>query len=84
MSRVPIDQLAFEVANADIGIVSKRDGLFGRGAFSKKILEFMIMGLLAIISMTRIDQFYINDGVVRSPPPHRIRGRSFQCDHRYG
>ena len=53
------------MANADIGIVPKRNDSFGNEAFSTKILEFMSLSIPVVISSTRIDRHYFNDTVVR-------------------
>jgi glycosyltransferase involved in cell wall biosynthesis len=62
---VPTDQIAEVMANADLGIVPKRNDSFGGDAFSTKIFEFMSLGVPAVVSGTRIDKFYFNDSVVR-------------------
>ena len=62
---VPIQQIANAMAQADLGIVPKRDDSFGGEAFSTKILEFMSLGVPVLVSSTRIDRFYFNDGVVQ-------------------
>lgn len=61
----PIDQIAKIMANADIGVVPKRDDGFGGEAFSTKIFEFMAMGVPVIASKTRIDSYYFNDSLVK-------------------
>jgi glycosyltransferase involved in cell wall biosynthesis len=62
---IPIYEIAQIMANADIGIVPKRDDSFGGEAFSTKIFEFMAMGVPVIAANTRIDQFYFNDSLVK-------------------
>jgi glycosyltransferase involved in cell wall biosynthesis len=62
---VPIEQIAEIMANADLGIVPKRNGPFGGEAFSTKILEFLTLGVPVIVADTKIDKFYFNDDVVR-------------------
>lgn len=62
---LPIRDIASVMANADIGIVPKRNDSFGNEAFSTKILEFMSLGIPVVISSTRIDRHYFNDTVVR-------------------
>ena len=62
---VPIEQIAEIMANADLGIVPKRNGPFGGEAFSTKILEFLTLGIPVIVADTKIDKFYFNDDVVR-------------------
>lgn len=62
---VSIDQVAQIMANADIGIIPKRNDPFGGDAFSTKSLEFMSVGIPVVMSATRIDRYYFNDSVVR-------------------
>ncbi|MGC8811056.1 MAG: glycosyltransferase [bacterium] len=60
-----LNEIAKKMAEADIGIVPKRNDSFGGEAFSTKILEFMALGTPVIVSKTRIDQYYFNDSVVK-------------------
>jgi glycosyltransferase involved in cell wall biosynthesis len=53
------------MANADLGIIPKRNDPFGGEAFSTKSLEFMSMGVPVVMSETKIDKYYFNDSVVR-------------------
>jgi glycosyltransferase involved in cell wall biosynthesis/peptidoglycan/xylan/chitin deacetylase (PgdA/CDA1 family) len=62
---MPIKQIAAVMANADLGIVPKRNDPFGGEAFSTKILEFMSLGIPVIVSETKIDKFYYTDSVVK-------------------
>ena len=62
---VPIEQIARIMANADLGIIPKRNDPFGGEAFSTKIFEFMSMGVPVIVSETKIDKFYFNDSVLK-------------------
>ena len=62
---VPIDQIANIMANADLGIIPKRNDPFGGEAFSTKILEFMSLGVPVIVAETKIDRFYFNDSVLK-------------------
>jgi glycosyltransferase involved in cell wall biosynthesis len=64
-SWLPMNDIAQEMADADIGIVPKRADSFGDEAFSTKILEFMAVGIPVIVSDTRIDRHYFNDSLVR-------------------
>jgi glycosyltransferase involved in cell wall biosynthesis len=61
---VPAEQIAFVMANADLGIVPKRNDSFGGEAFSTKIFEFMALGIPVIVSGTKIDKYYFNNSVV--------------------
>ena len=65
MDLVSIDEISRVISSADVGVVPKRAEGFGNEAFSTKILEFMACGVPAIVSRTRIDDFYFDDGLVR-------------------
>jgi glycosyltransferase involved in cell wall biosynthesis len=69
---VPISKIADVMANADIGLVPKRNDLFGAEAFSTKILEFMSLGIPVIVARTKIDNYYFDDSVVRFFEPGNI------------
>jgi glycosyltransferase involved in cell wall biosynthesis len=60
-----LDEIAEVMADADIGIVPKRNDPFGDEAFSTKILEFMSIGIPVIVSRTKIDTHYFDDSVVK-------------------
>jgi len=62
---MPIDKIAEVMANADVGIVPKKNDPFGGEAFSTKILEFMSLGVPMIVAGTKIDRHYFNDSVVK-------------------
>lgn len=62
---IPIDRIAGAMAEADLGVIPKRNDPFGGEAFSTKSLEFMSLGIPAIVSETKIDRFYFNDDVVK-------------------
>jgi glycosyltransferase involved in cell wall biosynthesis len=61
---VPIDEMAEVIANADLGVVPKRADSFGNEAYSTKIMEFMSQGVPVVVSRTKIDAFYFEEGVV--------------------
>jgi len=69
---LPLTQIADVMANADIGIVPKRNDPFGGSAFSTKMLEFMSVGIPVIASRTKIDDFYFNDSVVKFFKPDDV------------
>lgn len=69
---VPLDQIVETMASADIGVVPKRNDPFGGEAFSTKILEFMSLGVPAIVSRTKIDDYYFNDSVVKFFTPDDV------------
>jgi glycosyltransferase involved in cell wall biosynthesis len=68
----PIEQIAELMAEADLGIIPKRNDPFGGEAFSTKSLEFMSLGVPVIMSETRIDKYYFNESVVRFFEPENI------------
>jgi glycosyltransferase involved in cell wall biosynthesis len=65
---IPLDQMAQVIANADLGVVPKRADSFGNEAYSTKIMEFMSQGVPVVISRTKIDSFYFEEGVVHFFP----------------
>ena len=69
---IPIEKIAEVMANADLGIVPKKNDPFGGEAFSTKILEFMSLGIPVIVSRTKIDSYYFNDSVVKFFNPDDI------------
>jgi glycosyltransferase involved in cell wall biosynthesis len=64
-STIPLRQIAEIIADADVGIIPKRNDSFGGEAFSTKTLEFMASGVPVIVSRTRVDRYYFNDSLVR-------------------
>jgi glycosyltransferase involved in cell wall biosynthesis len=64
-SPLPLRDIAAVMANADLGIVPKRNDSFGGDAFSTKILEFMALGTPIVVADTRIDQYYFNESLLR-------------------
>ena len=65
---VPLDEMAQVIANADLGVVPKRADSFGNEAYSTKIMEFMSQGVPVVVSRTKIDTFYFEEGVVHFFP----------------
>ena len=65
MGMRPIKEIASIMANADLGIVPKRNDSFGGDAFSTKIFEFMALHVPVVVAGTRIDRHYFNDDVVK-------------------
>lgn len=65
---VSLDRMAKVIANADLGVVPKRADSFGDEAYSTKIMEFMSQGVPAVVSRTKIDAFYFDEGVVHFFP----------------
>jgi glycosyltransferase involved in cell wall biosynthesis len=61
---VALDQMAQVIANADLGVVPKRADSFGNEAYSTKIMEFMSQGVPVVVSRTKVDTFYFQEGVV--------------------
>lgn len=67
-----IDKIADVMANADLGIIPKKNDPFGGEAFSTKTLEFMSLGIPIVLSKTKIDQYYFNDSVVKFFAPDNV------------
>lgn len=65
---VPLHEMAVVIANADLGVVPKRADSFGNEAYSTKIMEFMSQGVPVVVSRTKIDTFYFEEGVVHFFP----------------
>jgi glycosyltransferase involved in cell wall biosynthesis len=59
-----LDGIADIIANSDMGVVPKRANSFGDEAYSTKIMEFMSQGIPAVVSRTKIDNFYFDESVV--------------------
>src|SRR3981081_106974 len=62
---LPLHQIADVIANADLGVVSKRADSFGNEAYSTKIMEFMSQGVPVGVARTKVDSFYFDDAAVR-------------------
>lgn len=62
---LPQDEIVGVMAQADLGVVPKRNDSFGGEAFSTKILQFMAIGVPVIVSKTKIDSYYFNDSLVQ-------------------
>jgi glycosyltransferase involved in cell wall biosynthesis/peptidoglycan/xylan/chitin deacetylase (PgdA/CDA1 family) len=65
---IQLDQVADVIANADLGVVPKRADSFGNEAYSTKIMEFMSQGVPVVVSKTKIDTFYFEEGLVHFFP----------------
>jgi len=63
-----VRKIAGIMAQADLGVVPKRADSFGNEAYSTKIMEFMAVGVPAVISSTKIDRYYFDESVVRFFP----------------
>ncbi len=61
----PLRDIAAVMANADVGVVPKRNDSFGGEAFSTKILEFMAVGVPVVAAETRIDRHYFDDTTIQ-------------------
>jgi glycosyltransferase involved in cell wall biosynthesis len=61
----PQREIARVMADADLGVVPKRNDAFGGEAFSTKILEFMALGVPVVAARTRIDEHYFDDSLLR-------------------
>jgi glycosyltransferase involved in cell wall biosynthesis len=70
----PQREIARLMADADLGVVPKRNDAFGGDAFSTKILEFMAAGVPVVVSRTRIDSHYFDESLVRFFTPEDVEG----------
>ena len=61
---IPLEEVPEVIANADLGVVPKRADSFGNEAYSTKIMEFMSQGVPAVVSRTKIDTLYFDEGTV--------------------
>jgi glycosyltransferase involved in cell wall biosynthesis len=68
----PIMEMARIMAEADLGVVPKRNDPFGGEAFSTKTLEFMASGVPIIVSKTKVDQYYFNESLVKFFEPENV------------
>lgn len=64
MGGVQLDEMPQIIANSDLGVVPKRADSFGNEAYSTKIMEFMSQGIPVVVSQTKIDLFYYQEGTV--------------------
>lgn len=65
---VSLERIADVIANVDLGVVPKRADSFGNEAYSTKIMEFMSQGVPVVVSRTKIDAFYFDEGTVHFFP----------------
>jgi glycosyltransferase involved in cell wall biosynthesis len=61
----PQREIAAVMADADLGVVPKRDDSFGGDAFSTKIMEFMALRVPVVAAATRVDRHYFDGSVIR-------------------
>ena len=69
---IPILDVPEIMADADLGVIPKRNDKFGGEAFSTKSLELMSVGTPIIVSRTRIDQYYFDDSIVKFFEPENV------------
>lgn len=62
--RLPLESVAEEMANVDLGVEPKRNEDFSGDALSTKISEFMAVGVPVVVSDTRVHKFYFSEDVV--------------------
>ena len=70
---LPLERIAVAMNNSDLGVVPKRNDIFGGDAFSTKILEFMALGVPVLVSATRIDRYYFDENIVSYFEPENVR-----------
>jgi glycosyltransferase involved in cell wall biosynthesis len=59
-----IEELAREYKKVDVGVVTKREGIFSSEAFSTKIFDYMAAGVPIVASKTKIDEYYFDDSMI--------------------
>lgn len=67
-----IREISQIIANADLGVVPKRNDQFGGEAFSTKTLEFMASGVPIIVAKTKVDKYYFNNSLVKFFEPENV------------
>lgn len=70
---VSVDQLGHLLHRMDLGIVSKRSGVFAEDAVSTKLLEFAATGLPAVVSRTRGDMIFFDESMFVFVEPGNAR-----------
>lgn len=70
---VRVEKLGDIYQGVDLGIVTKRPGVFTSEAFSTKILDFMAAGIPIVASKTTIDEFYFDDSAMVFFEPENAR-----------
>jgi glycosyltransferase involved in cell wall biosynthesis len=70
---VTVEELGHLLHNMDLGIVSKRSGVFAEDAVSTKLLEFAATGLPAVVSRTRGDMIFFDDSMFLFVEPGNAR-----------
>jgi glycosyltransferase involved in cell wall biosynthesis len=61
----PLSDIPGLMENADLGVVPKRNDLFGNEAFSTKALELMAMGVPIVVADTAVDRYYFDASMVK-------------------
>jgi glycosyltransferase involved in cell wall biosynthesis len=70
---VTVEELGHLLHTMDLGIVSKRSGVFAEDAVSTKLLEFAATGLPAVVSRTRGDMIFFDDSMFVFVEPGNAR-----------
>jgi glycosyltransferase involved in cell wall biosynthesis len=70
---VAVEELGQLLHGMDLGIVSKRSGVFAEDAVSTKLLEFAATGLPAVVSRTRGDMIFFDDSMFLFVEPGSAR-----------
>jgi len=64
LSSIPHNEIPKLLLEADIGIDPKKDGVYSGETLSVKVMEYMAMGIPAIVSRTKASNSYFNDSIV--------------------
>ena len=63
-SSIPHSEIPKLLLKADIGIDPKKDGVYSGETLSVKVMEYMALGIPAIVSRTKASNSYFNDSIV--------------------
>jgi glycosyltransferase involved in cell wall biosynthesis len=61
---IPIDRIPEFIIQSDVGIVPKRTGIFSSYALSTKLLEYIKLGIPAVVSRAPVEQSYFDENMV--------------------
>jgi len=62
---LPLEQMPFLIAKANIGICPRRKSKLTDTALSNKLLEYVAMGIPVIVSRTELTESYFDDSMVK-------------------
>jgi glycosyltransferase involved in cell wall biosynthesis len=72
LRRLAVEDLAALVGTADVGVVPYRRDVFTDGILPTKLLEYVAMGIPAIVARTPVVEAYFDETMVRFVPPEDV------------